>query len=61
VVTSLNARKKECLMVGDDPVADIGGAAKYGIDQVFFNPDRISHSIKPTYEIYALRELKDLI
>lgn len=60
-ISSVNARKQFCLMIGDDPIADIGGAAKYGIDQVFFNPDRIEHSLKPTYEIYALRELKELL
>ena len=48
-------------MVGDDPIADITGAADYGIDQVFFNPDRIPHAMKPTHEIHALAQLKDLL
>jgi len=60
-VSFLNARKEQCLMVGDDPIADITGAADYGIDQVFFNPDRIPHAMKPTHEIHALAQLKDLL
>lgn len=34
---SSNARKKESLMVGDSWDVDVAGAAKAGIDQVFFN------------------------
>lgn len=60
-VSFLNARKEQCLMVGDDPIADITGAADYGIFQVFFNPDRIPHAMKPTHEIHALAQLKDLL
>ena len=37
-IKSVHAHKSECLMIGDDPEADIKGAANAGIDQVFFNP-----------------------
>lgn len=60
-VSSLNAKKNECLMVGDDYRIDIMGARNVDIDQVFFNHDDISYEVKPTYEIRSLRELKNFL
>ena len=51
------ARRRDSLMIGDNLVADIGGARNYGIDQVFFNPKRISHNDLVTFEISSLNEL----
>lgn len=55
------AIKEECLMIGDNLIADIGGAMKSGIDQVFFNPKSISHQEKVTYEIQSLDQLMELL
>jgi len=60
-LSSVNARKEESLMIGDDLEVDIAGAAGYGIDQVFFNPEGLSHNLHPTYEIRQLTELKTLL
>ncbi|HBS87678.1 MAG: noncanonical pyrimidine nucleotidase, YjjG family [Bacteroidetes bacterium GWF2_38_335] len=60
-VSSVNAKKIECLMIGDDPEVDILGARKYGIDQVLFNTENKKHSEKPTYEISDLSELKNFL
>jgi len=60
-VTSVNARKADCIMIGDDYKNDVMGAINYGIDQVFFNPQQIGQEIKPTYEIERLIELKDIL
>lgn len=57
-VKSIHAHKKECLMIGDDPDADIAGARNAGIDQVFFNPYRKTIPFKPTHEIKAISELR---
>lgn len=57
-LTSVNARKSESLMTGDDLENDIIGAKKYGIDQVLFNPKHLTHASCPTYEIFALPELR---
>ena len=38
-VKSMNARKKESLMIGDSWDADIVGAMNFGIDQVYFAPN----------------------
>ena len=53
--------KEESLMIGDNLAADIGGARNFGMDQVFFNPKRTSHTDRVTYEISRLAELKNLL
>jgi len=60
-MSSVNGRKEECLMIGDDLEVDILGAKACGIDQVFFNPDRLFTHSKPTYTIESLIELKDFL
>jgi putative hydrolase of the HAD superfamily len=60
-VSSVNAQKKECLMIGDDYEVDIRGAKDFGIDQVFFNPDNLIFEEKANYEIKSLIELKDFL
>ncbi len=60
-LTSVNARKNESLMIGDDWEIDIMGAKGYGFDQVYFNPDKIAHSEKPTIEITSIGELKKIL
>lgn len=60
-LTSANARKSESLMIGDNWDIDILGAKEFGIDQVYFNPHRIEHLEKATYEIYLFEELQDIL
>jgi len=52
------AKPQNSIMIGDDLEIDIMGAAKVGMKQVFFNPERLSHTYKPTWEIANLVELK---
>ena len=58
-VTSLNARKKDCLMIGDDLHVDVAGAMRYGIDAIWFNPRGDSGSHIPTGEIRSMEELRN--
>jgi putative hydrolase of the HAD superfamily len=60
-IKSLHAHKSESLMIGDDPDADIAGAAHAGIDQVFFNHDNKSCVIQPTWEIKSFGELRSIL
>lgn len=60
-VNSVNAKKEECIMIGDDLQVDILGARQYGIDQVYFNPGKKTHEEKVTYEIEELVELKGIL
>jgi len=52
---------EESLMVGDDLEVDILGAKSIGMDQVFYNHDRMKHSETLTCEIYSLREMMELL
>ncbi|MDY6801250.1 MAG: YjjG family noncanonical pyrimidine nucleotidase [Bacteroidota bacterium] len=58
---SVNARKKESLMIGDDLDTDIIGAKKFGLDQVYFNPQKKKHSEDITHEITSLKELQKIL
>lgn len=57
-VKTVNSKKAESIMIGDDLDNDIFGAKRFGMDTVFFNPDKIMHQSKPTFEINGLNELK---
>lgn len=61
VVRKANATSMDCIMIGDDLLADINGARMAGIDQIFFNPKKINHQELVTYEINDLRELKKIL
>lgn len=48
---------EKSLMIGDNQLVDINGAAKVGIDGVFFNPENEETIINPTFEISELKQL----
>jgi len=60
-LSSVNARKKESLMIGDDLEVDVLGARKFGIDQGFLNRDRVVHNDPVSYEFDSLLALKDIL
>lgn len=60
-LSSANAKKEESIMIGDDLEIDILGAKKFGIDQVYFNANKLEHKAKPTYEIQSLLELTKIL
>jgi len=60
-VRSLNASKKECLVIGDSYEADILGAKNFGLDHVFYNVNGEKHDEDVMYEIRSLSELKDIL
>lgn len=57
----LGAEFDQCLMVGDNLEADVGGAQGVGMDQVWFNPaqEQIKHNA--TYEVHCLSELPSIL
>lgn len=55
------AERKESLMIGDSLIADCIGAREQGIDQVYFNPKKVPHREKLTFEITHLEELVPII
>jgi len=48
---------EECMMVGDNWIADIMGAKQVGIDTVYLNPAGLQFDESPTYDIRRLEEL----
>ncbi len=55
-----NTSACECIMIGDNLDADIGGAKNAGIDTVFVNHLGIEARVEPTYMIHHLQELEDI-
>jgi putative hydrolase of the HAD superfamily len=57
---ALNAAKatvEESIMIGDAIDIDILGAINAGWDTVYYNPHKVQHGRKPTYEVEHLEEL----
>jgi len=59
-VKSANARKKECLIVGDNLDTDINGAINFGLDYVFFNPNKTKHDLNLMHEIHNLKQILNI-
>ncbi|WP_282035669.1 YjjG family noncanonical pyrimidine nucleotidase [Saccharicrinis aurantiacus] len=60
-VKSTNARKSECLVIGDNLKTDIDGAINFGLDYVFFNPQKKPHTRTLMHEISDLQELHSIV
>lgn len=61
MIKSSNARKEECLVIGDSIEADIEGALNAGIDAIFYNSRAIVHDKEDLIEISSLLELKKIL
>jgi putative hydrolase of the HAD superfamily len=51
----------ESIMIGDNPDADIQGAINAGMDSVYVNHANKPIDISPTYTIYHLKELEEIL
>ncbi|MDR2534037.1 MAG: YjjG family noncanonical pyrimidine nucleotidase [Tannerellaceae bacterium] len=59
---STNSRRCETLMIGDNPEADIAGAQRAGIDQLWYNPKSLpSGNLQPTFEVQTLKEIMEAL
>ncbi len=56
-----NCCYNESIMLGDNLDADIKGAMSAGMDTVFVNHLREETKLKPTYTIYHLQELENIL
>jgi putative hydrolase of the HAD superfamily len=56
-----NIGSTEAIMIGDNPVTDIGGARNASIDAVLFNPEKMKYDVVAHYEISALAELRSFL
>lgn len=50
----------QSIMIGDALAIDVLGAKNVGMDQVYYNPNKIPHTEQPTYEVAHLAELKSI-
>ncbi len=57
----INAMPEECIMIGDNLIADVLGAKNAGIDQVYYNPKNEPHKEDVLHEINHLSELYDIL
>ena len=55
------ASSHNSIMIGDALDVDILGAQQVGMQQIYFNPKKISHNENPTYEINCLSEIKRIL
>ncbi len=55
--------KSKVLMIGDSLSSDIKGGTNAGIDTCLYNPEKKVNDtcIKPTYQIYKLEDLKNIL
>ena len=56
-----NGNIEECIMIGDNPNADIQGALNAGMDTIFVNHINAKYSLKPTHTVYHLKELENIL
>jgi len=56
-----SADQEECVMIGDNLATDIKGARNAGIDQIFYNPNKLPHKDNVTYEIDCLSKIKKIL
>ena len=52
---------QESIMIGDSSEIDILGAQSVGMDNVHVNYNHKEQTIKPTYTIYHLKELQNIL
>ena len=60
-VKMAEANLEECIMIGDNQDADIQGAINAGMDNIFVNHINAALTLTPTYTIYHLKELEDIL
>lgn len=55
------ATAENSIMIGDTLEVDIQGAINVGMDQVYVNHVNAAVTIQPTYTVYSLRELEEIL
>ena len=59
-VRKANGHVSECIMIGDNPAADIKGAINAGMDTIFVNHGKTDPLPESTYIIFHLKELESI-
>lgn len=59
-VRKAGCKMNSCIMIGDNPDADILGAQQAGMDTIFTNHIKADCRVKPTFIVEHLRELEEI-
>lgn len=60
-MNEVGANRQNALMIGDNIDTDIIGAQNASMDHIFFNPTKIKHSLKVTFEIDSLQQIMNIL
>jgi len=60
-LSQTGASLAESIMIGDNQDADIQGGINAGMDTIFVNHLNVEPRVKPTYVVYHLKELEDIL
>ena len=60
VLESINVEKSKCLVIGDNPMSDILGAKRMGIDSCWVNTQKYKKRMSSTYYVDNLKQLNRL-
>lgn len=60
-ITASNARINDSIVIGDDYENDFIGAKEFGVDQIWLNVNHTPCEIHPTFEIFTLSEIKNIL
>ena len=53
---------EDCIMIGDNAEADIGGAQNIGMDTIYFNRDgNHERNVKSTHQVFHLKEIHPIL
>lgn len=60
-INKAGAQLNESIMIGDNLDADIQGAINAGMDSIFVNHINTTTTVTPTYTIFHLKELENIL
>jgi len=56
-----SANPFDSIMIGDDLHVDIAGARNFGMDQIWFNPEKHGYKGPVTFEISSWKEIEKIL
>ncbi len=60
-MSEAGARRENAIMIGDNLDTDIVGAQNATMDHIFFNPGKVKHRYKVTFEINSLKQIMNIL
>lgn len=56
-----HSKVEESVMIGDSYMTDIQGAINIGMDQIWYNPQKLVAEVEPTYVVSKLPDIKAIL